>query len=204
MGKYRGLAPEELDTADTLEEADYLLEEYQLAFGSTWEVWKESIPFENNPCCQCYRRRNPRVRIVDRGEGGKYKAEVGRCEMLENGRVCGAPTREGKRLCPDHIEKGSYIQRIAAKQLEMAAADKAAAKGKIKLSDKDIITNETVRELLLMLELSGPKTIERLVRELNRDQNVVEAYVAALKKKKLVKTKLNKRGSTMVFLSTQM
>jgi len=195
IGKYRGLAPEELDTADTLEEANYLLEEYQLAFGNTWEIWKEEV-LENNPYCQCH-LRNPRIRTVERGGGGK-RDKPKKCEILEDGRICGKVTREGKNVCPDHIDRGSYVQQLMARQQQMEDADEAAAKGKVKLDN-----NATVKELLLILELNGPRTIERLVRDLNRDAKIVEAYIKALKRKKLVKTKTTKRGSTVVLLPNQ-
>jgi hypothetical protein len=41
MGKYIGLAPEEIDVAQTREEADYLLGEYKLAYGRDWQLWIE-------------------------------------------------------------------------------------------------------------------------------------------------------------------
>jgi hypothetical protein len=37
MGKYRGKT-EEIDTAETRKEADRLVEEYRVAFGSQWVV----------------------------------------------------------------------------------------------------------------------------------------------------------------------
>jgi hypothetical protein len=41
MGKYEGLAPEEIDTAETQEEAQTLLDEYKMAYGSEWQLWIE-------------------------------------------------------------------------------------------------------------------------------------------------------------------
>jgi hypothetical protein len=40
LGKYRGQT-EEIDTADTLREAEYLVAEYQMAYGVSWVVWYE-------------------------------------------------------------------------------------------------------------------------------------------------------------------
>ena len=37
LGTYRGQT-EEIDTADTLQEACYLAREYQMAFGPSWSV----------------------------------------------------------------------------------------------------------------------------------------------------------------------
>lgn len=211
MGKYSGLAPEELDTANSLEEAEYLLGEYQLAFGNTWELWLEAVSnsYDNNPTCQCYRRnnfipqpqgyqktvsaaldRNPRVVAKIEG-GGRNKSE--RCK------ICGKSTREGKDLCTEHIGESDYAKRLAAKMTQMAAEDEAASIGKIDLASD----NETVRELLLTLKLNGPKTIDRLSQELHRDKKIITNYVNALKKKRLVKTKPTSRGATIVLLPTQ-
>jgi hypothetical protein len=39
MGKYDNHDVEELDSADTKQEAEYLVGEYRLAFGTGWEIW---------------------------------------------------------------------------------------------------------------------------------------------------------------------
>lgn len=39
MGRYKGGEPEEIDIAETNAEAEYLLNEYVLAFGRGWELW---------------------------------------------------------------------------------------------------------------------------------------------------------------------
>ena len=41
MGKYQGKT-EEIDTAEDEQNADYLVGEYRMAFGSDWQVWKKS------------------------------------------------------------------------------------------------------------------------------------------------------------------
>ena len=38
MGRYNNMT-EELDTADTREDAEFLLDEYCTAFGDGWELW---------------------------------------------------------------------------------------------------------------------------------------------------------------------
>lgn len=40
IGKY-GASSEEIDTAKDLQEANYLVGEYQLAYGKDWQVWHE-------------------------------------------------------------------------------------------------------------------------------------------------------------------
>ena len=42
MGKYKNGRQEEIDTAETKHDADYLLQEYRLAFGPAWLLWIES------------------------------------------------------------------------------------------------------------------------------------------------------------------
>lgn len=39
MGKLPGLETEEIDSADTMKEARYLLKEYRMAFGPEWSLW---------------------------------------------------------------------------------------------------------------------------------------------------------------------
>jgi len=38
-GQYRLDDPEEIDSAETKEDADYLRKEYKLAFGSEWRIY---------------------------------------------------------------------------------------------------------------------------------------------------------------------
>jgi hypothetical protein len=39
METYSSGQTEEIDTADTREEAEFLLGEYRMAFGSDWKLW---------------------------------------------------------------------------------------------------------------------------------------------------------------------
>lgn len=41
MGQLGSRTPEKLDSADNEPSADYLVKEYQMAFGSKWKIWKE-------------------------------------------------------------------------------------------------------------------------------------------------------------------
>ena len=38
MGKYKGGSWEEIDTADTKQDAEYLLQEYRIAYGGEWRL----------------------------------------------------------------------------------------------------------------------------------------------------------------------
>ena len=40
MGKYRNSSAEEIDTAKNENDAEYLVGEYLMAFGSGWRIWK--------------------------------------------------------------------------------------------------------------------------------------------------------------------
>ena len=197
VGKHRDLFPEEIDTAETLENAEYLLNEYRLAFGVGWELWVEAVSINNddsiynsNPFCQCNSKRyNPKV-ISKFEESGRSKPT--KC------RICEVATREGKDLCTDHIDQADYVKELTAKMARMKAEDEKAAKGKVVFLD-----NETIKELLQTLKLHGPLSMERLARDLNRDKKIIEGYVKALKKKRQVKTKRIGRGVVMVLLPTQ-
>ena len=39
MGRYGNGRAEEVDSADTRKEAEYLLAEYRLAYGAGWRLW---------------------------------------------------------------------------------------------------------------------------------------------------------------------
>ena len=43
MGKYLNHAAGEIDTAEGDQGADYLIDEYRLAYGSGWSLWKKRI-----------------------------------------------------------------------------------------------------------------------------------------------------------------
>jgi len=188
MGKYSGLAPEEIDTADTLEEATTLLGEYRMAFGGNWELWIEALT-RSNPFCQC--RNNPRIVQHDYSSSGRSKPQ--RC------RVCGAATREGKEFCSLHIDQAGYVQGLSARISQLEEEEARAEEGEVDLSPR----SEIAKELLLLLETNGPKTIERLAIDLNKSKKVVQTFVEGLQKKGLLKTKLTKRGATMVSLQDQ-
>ena len=55
MGKYRNHPKEEIDTADSLREAKYLLGEYQIAYGNDWNlsIKKEREKKSSNFCPKC-------------------------------------------------------------------------------------------------------------------------------------------------------
>jgi len=42
-GEYDGREKEELDEFESADEADRMIEEYALAFGPDWKLWKERV-----------------------------------------------------------------------------------------------------------------------------------------------------------------
>lgn len=53
MGRYCGGPTEEIDTAETEEEADYLEGEYVLAYGAGWHIWKETQTYQDGTLVDC-------------------------------------------------------------------------------------------------------------------------------------------------------
>lgn len=56
----------------------------------------------------------------------------------------------------------------------------------------------TVKELKMHLQLFGPRTVNRLARELNLDSNVIAVYVRKMERAKIVTTTVTRRGHVMV------
>jgi predicted transcriptional regulator len=59
----------------------------------------------------------------------------------------------------------------------------------------------TTQEILQHLAFHGPRTEERLCRELNLEVKTLQGYVQAMRRKKLVTLGHTKRGSTVVKLA---
>lgn len=53
MGRYCDGPAEEVDTAETEDEADYLLGEYTMAFGLGWSLWKETQTYQDGTLVDC-------------------------------------------------------------------------------------------------------------------------------------------------------
>ena len=107
-------------------------------------------------------------------------------------------TREGKPFCSEHVEKHPYVQNVL-KQLDTRDAEDAAVLEKGESAAN--LAGITAHELLQQLELNGPRTVQRLARELNIDHKIVTGYVNALSKRGLVETDLTRRGSTVVMIA---
>jgi hypothetical protein len=53
MGRYCDGPAEEIDTAETKDEADYLEGEYELAFGGSWLIWTETQEYQDGTLVDC-------------------------------------------------------------------------------------------------------------------------------------------------------
>lgn len=140
-----------------------------------------------------------RVRQVDAllaGGGGQPLRRQG-------GRKCDAPgctatTREGKPFCTEHVEMHSYAQAVLQTLAERERQDDAVARKGGRAARLDALT---VQEIRVHLEHNGPRTVERLVRELNVDEKTIRGYVAAMRRAGLVRMGRTKRGSDLVRLA---
>lgn len=91
--------------------------------------------------------------------------------------ACGGPTREGKPFCPDHVEELPYVASLLCELAAQAAEHQAVSKNGASAVDVD---GTTARELLHLLRLHGPRTVQRLGRELNIKPALVADYARAL------------------------
>jgi DNA-binding MarR family transcriptional regulator len=107
-------------------------------------------------------------------------------------KVCGLPTREGKPFCPDHVEQHPYVtqllRKLQRKEEELEGID---AIGHAAIHEDSIVA----QDILVKLRAEGPRTIERLARELGLDPKIVEGYGRYLSQKGLITTHVSGRGS---------
>ena len=96
---------------------------------------------------------------------------------------CTQTTRENKAFCTDHIEKQPYVQDLMKRMLAREQEDfRVRCEGSVSVNFHGI----TVNEILLHLRQSGPRTEERLQRELQLEKSILYNYIIALQKKGLV------------------
>ncbi len=125
-------------------------------------------------------------------------------KRTQQNRICDIPgctesTREGKPYCPNHVDCLPYVQEVLSRLAERDAQDEAVSKRGPRAVDVE--SSLTVQEILLHLELHGPRTEERLVREVNIDAKTLGGYLRALVKRKIIKLGHTKRGSVLVKLA---
>lgn len=110
---------------------------------------------------------------------------------------CDQATRENKPFCSDHVFHHAYAQKIAAElerqKLEVARARRLGPRG----ADP---AGHTANEILTELRVHGNRTVRRLARDLRLDVPIVEAFVQAMSRKRLVKLCASRRGAGIVKL----
>jgi hypothetical protein len=121
-------------------------------------------------------------------------------------RHCEAPgcvhaTREGKAYCSDHVEMHPYVQDLMSRLEQREDEDDRVQKRGSRAVNLQGITTQ---EILQHLAFHGPRTEERLCRELNLDAKTLQGYVQAMRRSKLVTLGHTKRGSTVVKLAKQL
>jgi hypothetical protein len=91
---------------------------------------------------------------------------------------CGAPSREGKLYCSDHVEAHDYVRevrtRIESREAELAAV---AERGSRAVDLEGFV----VREIVGLLTAHGSRSVCRLAREASIDFVVMTHYVRRLK-----------------------
>lgn len=122
---------------------------------------------------------------------------TGRTETLRCGHPgCLSPTREGKPYCPMHVELMPYVAQLMNDlENQQAEHERARKPGKTSGIDPEGIT---AKELLLLVDQHGGRTVPRLAKDLQIEPEVVARYVAELRKLGKVHTGATRRGATTV------
>jgi len=112
---------------------------------------------------------------------------------------CNKLTREGKPYCTDHVLQHPYIKQMLEKYEQMdqelfLAYRRRGVKGQI------TATSNNIKDLVMHLSLYGPRTIERICRELNWPPKVANYFVGWLRARGAVTLSRTKRGSRLVTL----
>lgn len=108
--------------------------------------------------------------------------------------ICSQLTREGKPYCPEHVDHHPYVRKI------LAILDARSQEKKSLETKEGKARGNFDEEIISYLQVYGPRTMERLSRELNIPKFSLVKIIKSMKTKKLVKTSSNKRHSTIVRL----
>jgi hypothetical protein len=126
------------------------------------------------------------------------------CEAITGSVTCGKATREGKAYCPDHVEHNPYVAALLAQWSKKEDDDEVAKKNGAVSGQKRRYTVNldgiTAQDLVAHLRTHGPRTEERLCRELHIDLFTLRGYIGAMRRKRMVALGHTKRGSTVVKL----
>lgn len=110
---------------------------------------------------------------------------------------CRSTTRNRKPYCTRHVDNHPHVQELLQRMEDRIAEDQNV---NMKGSDVANLHGITSKEILLQLRLNGPRTIERLERELRLTRSIVYKYAVALKKNGVVEFNTTSRGNITVEL----
>jgi hypothetical protein len=131
--------------------------------------------------------------------GKRYQGQLNNRKCNIEG--CKRSTKEGKFYCTDHVEESPYVQKLLERADRMQEEKDFAKRGRTRGRDYKLDgTSENIKDIVMHLALYGPRTIERLQRELNLEEKVVRTFVGWLGKRGKVTTSRTKRGSTVITL----
>lgn len=110
---------------------------------------------------------------------------------------CNQSTRENKAFCTDHVENQPYVQDLMRRMADREQEDlKVRQNGSSAVNLKGI----TISEILLHLRQNGPRTEDRLQRELQIEKGTLYSYIVALRKNGIVELGTTPRGCTSIAL----
>lgn len=119
-----------------------------------------------------------------------------RCEAPN----CSAATREGKPYCTEHIAQHPYVVDLLAALDQRDEDDAVAAMHYDRRRAGVNLQGITAQEIVMHLSVNGPRTAERLCRELSLDLQTLAGYIRALKRAKAVTETRSRRGSIVINL----
>ena len=117
---------------------------------------------------------------------------------------CDRTTRESKPYCPDHVTFNVHAAAVSERLRLIEREQQRMRRHGSKAVD---LEGTIAREILRMLDVHGPRTSARLNREMNLDEdsiqakNLLSAYLKALKNVEFVEFTKTDRGGTMVHLT---
>lgn len=111
---------------------------------------------------------------------------------------CNKPTHEGKSECVEHLHKRPYI---AALLKRMEQQEKDGVKIEHQGTRAVKLDGPHVSEIVGVLKLQGPKSVEELSRSTHFSRVVVSACLRKMELATLVKMLKNSHGSTMACLT---
>jgi hypothetical protein len=112
---------------------------------------------------------------------------------------CGLATREGKPYCPEHVAMNPYSKRVVDEIARREAEDDKIRQGATNPRDVNIC-GITAQEIIQNLTDHGPRTLQRLCRELTVEEKILWSYVEALRRRGFVVIGRTSRGSLTVSL----